>query len=163
LQSLNEELETTNEELTSRTRELDEVNARYSEMMERMPSPVFLVQDDGFINSSAQKLFGFARPSAKGMRLQELPLDSRTRRLMVRRHTAVVRSRKQSSIHNWHLATNRFEGSANVHFTPLVTSNPGQGVIVVFQVERIQNKLPAKPAKKPPRKPTPPKPRKKKK
>src|SRR5216684_300376 len=64
LQSLNEELETTNEELSSRTRELDEVNARYSEMLERMPWPVFLVDDDVRIhmfNSAAQKFFGFAQ------------------------------------------------------------------------------------------------------
>ncbi|HEY6972067.1 MAG TPA: CheR family methyltransferase [Candidatus Angelobacter sp.] len=146
LQSLNEELETTNEELSSRTRELDEVNARYSEMMERMPWPVFLVQDDGVIymfNSAAQKLFGFAKPSEKGMRLQELPLDSRTRNSMIRRHHSVVRTHRQSSLRNWHLTTNRFDGQANVHFTPLSAGSPGHGVIMVFQVDRHE-KLPAR-------------------
>jgi len=139
LQSLNEELETTNEELSSRTRELDEVNLRYSEMMERMPWPVFLVQDDALIymfNSAAQKLFGFAKPSEKGMRIQELPLDSRTRNAMLRRHKSVVKSRRQSSIRDWHLTTNRFDGIADVHFTPLSASSPGHGVIMVFQVDR---------------------------
>lgn len=88
LQSLNEELETTNEELSSRTRELDEVNARYSEMMERMPWPVLLVNNDTLIymfNSAAQKLFGFAHPSEKGMKLAELLLDNTSRQSLLRR------------------------------------------------------------------------------
>ena len=151
LQSLNEELETTNEELSSRSRELDEVNARYSEMMERMPWPVFLVQDDAVIhmfNSTAQKLFGFALPSDQGMRLQELPLDPRTRNTMVRRHRHVVQTRKPSSIRNWHLVTNRFNGSADVHFTPLSAESPGRGVIMVFQVDRNINKGSEKSRKK---------------
>ncbi len=138
LQSLNEELETTNEELSSRTRELDEVNARYSEMMERMPWPVLLVNDDTLIymfNSAAQKLFGFANPSEKGMRLQELPLNNTARQAMLRRHRSVIQTHKQSSIRNCHLVTNRFDGNADVHFTPLSTDT-GHGVIVMFQVER---------------------------
>jgi PAS domain S-box-containing protein len=142
LQSLNEELETTNEELSSRTRELDEVNARYSEMMECMPWPVFLVQEDAIIymfNSAAQRLFGFAKPE-RGMRLQELPMDTRSRQALVRRHKQVIQSRKQSNIRNWHLVTNRFDGVADVHFTPLASENPGHGIIVMFQVERGTNK-----------------------
>jgi two-component system CheB/CheR fusion protein len=138
LQSLNEELETTNEELSSRTRELDEVNARYSEMMERMPWPVLLVNDDALIymfNSAAQKLFGFAHPSEKGMKLQELPLDNKARQAMLRRHRAVVQLGKKSNIKNFHLTTNRFNGVADVHFTPLSTET-GNGVIVMFQVDR---------------------------
>ena len=148
LQSLNEELETTNEELSSRTRELDEVNARYSETMERMPWPVLLVNDDALVymfNSAAQKLFGFAHPSEKGMKLQELPLDNKARQAMLRRHRAVTHLGKKSHIRNFHLTTNRFEGAADVHFTPLSTE-PGHGVIVMFQVER-QPKAPAVKAK----------------
>ena len=138
LQSLNEELETTNEELSSRTRELDEVNARYSEMMERMPWPVLLVNNDTLIymfNSAAQKLFGFANPSEKGMRLQELPLNNAARQALLRRHRSVVHSSKKSHIRNCHLVTNRFDGTADIHFTPLST-NTGHGVIVMFQVDR---------------------------
>ena len=138
LQSLNEELENTNEELSSRTRELDEVNARYSDMMERMPWPVLLVNDDALIymfNSAAQKLFGFAHPSEKGMKLQELPLDNKARQAMLRRHRAVTHLGKKSHIRNFHLTTNRFNGVADVHFTPLSTET-GHGVIVMFQVER---------------------------
>jgi|SRR5689334_557693 len=138
LQSLNEELETTNEELSSRTRELDEVNARYSEMMERMPWPVLLVNDDTLIymfNSAAQRLFGFAHPSEKGMKLQELPLDNKARQAMLRRHRTVIQLRRQSNIRNFRLTTNRFDGAADVHFTPLSTET-GHGVIVMFQVDR---------------------------
>jgi two-component system, chemotaxis family, CheB/CheR fusion protein len=138
LQSLNEELETTNEELSSRTRELDEVNTRYSEMMERMPWPVLLVNDDTLIymfNSAAQKLFGFAHPSEKGMKLQELPLDNKARHAMLRRHRSVMQTNKQSNIRNFHLTTNRFDGLADVHFTPL-SGDTGRGVIMMFQVAR---------------------------
>jgi two-component system CheB/CheR fusion protein len=136
LQSLNEELETTNEELSSRTRELDEVNARYSEMLERMPWPVLLVKDDGLIymfSSAAKNLFGFASPSDHGMRLEELPLDNEARQIMQRRHKAVVQTRKESKIEDFHLTTNRFHGMAEVHFTPL-SIGTGQGMIVMFQV-----------------------------
>jgi two-component system CheB/CheR fusion protein len=149
LQSLNEELETTNEELSSRTRELDEVNARYSEMMERMPWPVLLVNDDTLIymfNSAAQKLFGFAHPSEKGMKLQELPLNNQARQAMLRRHRSVIQTRKQSNIRNCHLVTNRFDGVADVHFTPLSTET-GHGVIVMFQVEKTNKPPAAKPHK----------------
>ncbi len=138
LQSLNEEMETTNEELSSRTRELDEMNARYSEMMERMPWPVLLVNDDTLIymfNSAAQKLFGFAHPSEKGMKLAELPLDNSTRQALLRRHRSIIYTGKQSNIHNTHLVTNRFNGVADIHFTPLSTET-GHGVIIMFQVAR---------------------------
>ena len=139
LQSLNEELETTNEELSSRTRELDEVNARYSEMMERMPWPVFLVRDDSLIymfNSAAQKLFGFAKPAEAGMHLEELPLDARSRRALVRRHESVIKSQRQVELRHWHLTTNRFDGIADVRFTPLGSHSRGHEVILMFQVDR---------------------------
>lgn len=140
LQSLNEELETTNEELSSRTRELDELNARYSEMMERMPWPVFLVNKDTLIymfNSAAQKFFGFAPPSEQGMRLEQLPLDNRTRQTMLRRLRQVVQSGRESHLRGCHIVTNRFQGEADVRFTPLSAGGPGgQGVIVMFEVGR---------------------------
>src|SRR4029077_621531 len=137
LQSLNEELETTNEELTSRTRELDEVNARYLEMIERMPWPVLLVNDETVVymfNSAAQKLFGFANPSDKGIRLKELPLDNNTRLAMLRRHHSVLQTGKASHIRNCRFITNRFDGMTDIHFTPLSAGAAGGGVIVIFHV-----------------------------
>jgi hypothetical protein len=90
---------------------------------------------------AAQKLFGFAHPSEKGMKLQELPLDNKARQAMLRRHRAVIQLGKQSHIKNFHLTTNRFNGVTDVHFTPLSTET-GLGVIVMFQVDR-QNKAAA--------------------
>jgi transcriptional regulator with PAS, ATPase and Fis domain len=145
LQSLNEELETTNEELTSRSRELDEVNARYSEMMERMPWPVMLVNNETLIylfNSSAQKLFGFANPSSKGIFLKELPLDNNTRKAMLRRHRAVLQTGKPTSIRNCHFITNRLDGYTDIHFTPL-SGQTSEGSMV-FQVERQEKAFPHK-------------------
>ncbi|HLY92730.1 MAG TPA: CheR family methyltransferase [Candidatus Angelobacter sp.] len=147
LQSLNEELETTNEELSSRTRELDEVNARYSEMIERMPWPVLLVNDDTIIymfNSAAKRLFGFANPSDRGIRLQELPLDNNTRLAIVRRHRLVSQSHKASSIRNCRFITNRMDGTTDVYFTPLSGATAGGGVIIIFQVERQDRAFPNK-------------------
>lgn len=86
-------------------------------------------------NSAAQKLFGFAHPSEKGMKLAELLLDNTSRQSLLRRHRAVIQSGKQSNIHNTHLITNRFDGVADIYFTPLSTET-GHGVIVMFQVDR---------------------------
>ena len=136
LQSLNEELETTNEELSARTRELDEVNARYSEMVERMPLPVFLVNEDGAIymfNTAAQNLFGFASPSSRGMQLDELPLDQKSRALLHECYLRVVRSHMQQELQNHRISTNRFNGMVNIHFIPLSRGSSGHGVIVMFQ------------------------------
>ena len=146
LQSLNEELETTNEELSSRSRELDELNARYSEMIERMPWPVFLVNNDTLIymfNSAAQKLFGFAPPSEQGMRLEQLPLDNRTRQSMLRRHRQVVQTGRESRMRGSQIVTNRFHGIADVRFTPLTSGESSRGVIVMFEVGRQTKTLPA--------------------
>jgi two-component system, chemotaxis family, CheB/CheR fusion protein len=138
LQSLNEELETTNEELSARTRELDEVNARYSEMLERMPWPVFLINEDGAIymfNSAAQGLFGFASPSVKGMQLKELPLDGKSRQLLEERYTFVVKSHIGTELRNRRISTNRFQGKVTVHFIPLSKGSSGHGVIVMFETK----------------------------
>jgi two-component system CheB/CheR fusion protein len=139
LQSLNEELETTNEELSSRSRELDEVNARYSEMLEQMPWPVLVADHKGLIymfNSAAQKLFGFAEPSERGIRLEELPMDNRSRQAVLRRHQAAVETKKQSSLRKLHLVTNRFDDEVDLHFTPLARDNERNSVIVMFEVQQ---------------------------
>jgi two-component system CheB/CheR fusion protein len=151
LQSLNEELETTNEELSARSRELDEVNARYTEMMERMPWPVFLVNEDGAIymfNSAAQNLFGFASPSAKGMQLKELPLDGKSRQLLEERYQFVVKSHAGAELRNRWMTTNRFQGMVTVHFIPLSKGSSGHGVIVMFEKKEAGSKRPTLPAGK---------------
>jgi PAS domain S-box-containing protein len=132
-------LETTNEELSSRTRELDEVNARYSEMLERMPWPVLLADQAGIIymfNSAAKRLFGFADPSERGIRLEELPMDSRSRQAILRRHQTAVAMKKPSSLRRLHLVTNRFDDEVDVHFTPLARDSGRNSVIVMFEVQQ---------------------------
>jgi len=47
LQSLNEELENMNEELEFRTRELDNLNSRYADTLERMPWAVTVLDSNG--------------------------------------------------------------------------------------------------------------------
>jgi two-component system CheB/CheR fusion protein len=147
LQSLNEELENTNEELSARTKELDEVNSRYADMMERMPWPVLLINATGVVfmhNSAAKKLFGFANPSDQGLTIEELPLDNNTRKALVRRHRMVSESGKPASIRNCHLITNRMDGYADIHFTPLAGATSGRGMIVVFEVEQQDTAFPYK-------------------
>jgi len=151
LQSLNEELETTNEELSARTRELDEVNARYSEMIERMPWPVFLINEDGAIymfNSAAQSLFGFASPSVKGMQLKELPLDGKSRQLLEDRYQFVLNSHAGTELRNRRMTTNRFQGTVTVHFIPLSKGSSGHGVIVMFETRSGGSRRPKLPAGK---------------
>lgn len=112
-------------------------------MMERMPWPVFLVDQDGLIymfNSAARKLFGFAEPSEKGMRLEELPMDNHSRQNMVRRHRSAMDTQKQSSLRDLHLITNRFDGRTDVHFTPLSRDSERHGVIVMFEVQMGKKK-----------------------
>ncbi|HST77459.1 MAG TPA: CheR family methyltransferase [Verrucomicrobiae bacterium] len=139
LQSLNEELETTNEGLSARTRELDQVNARYSEMIERMPFPVLLVHEDGSIymfNSACQELFGFASPSVRGMKIDELPLDAASRRMMIQKYQQVVDKNVQSELLKRPITTNKFAGVVDVHLIPLSQGSSGHGVIVMLQPER---------------------------
>lgn len=156
LQSLNEELETTNEELSSRTKELDEVNARYSEVLERMPWPVLLVNDDLHIpmyNSAAQKLFGYATPSEKGMHLAELPLTTAEQNFLIRNYNNAIRTKKNVTVRNRPLTTNAFHGLADVHFIPLSHNNPGHSALIMFEIKRQsangkEHKAAPKPAKK---------------
>ena len=49
LQSLNEELETTNQELEERTKELDQVNNVYEQTLEKIRLPVMLVNQERHI------------------------------------------------------------------------------------------------------------------
>jgi len=95
-------------------------------------------------NSAAQKLFGFANPSDKGIRLKELPLDNNTRLAMLRRHTFVLQSGKASHIRNCRFITNRFDGTTDIHFTPLGGGATGSGTIVIFHVVEQSKAFPRK-------------------
>src|SRR4029077_7179182 len=113
----------------------------------RMPWPVLLVNNDTVVymfNSAAQKLFGFANPSEKGIRLKELPLDNNTRLAMLRRHTFVLQSGKPSHIRNCRFITNRFDGMTDIHFTPLSAGATGSGTLVIFHVVEQNKAFPRK-------------------
>jgi hypothetical protein len=60
----------------------------------------------------------------------------------------VMQTHKQSNIRNFHLTTNRFDGVADVHFTPL-SSETGRGVIMMFQVARQKNVAPKEKVQRP--------------
>ena len=95
LQSLNEELETTNAELNVRGQQLENLSEQYDAMLNRMPLPVLVVDYHRTIhlfNSAAQKLLGFPKPSAEGMRVDQLPLPAATRRLLAEKHNAALRA-----------------------------------------------------------------------
>jgi len=136
LQSLNEELETTNAELQERSKQLDELNQHYGAMVERMPLPVLLVNADGSIhlfNSAAQKLLGFADPSAAGIRLDQLPLPTAMRRLLAEKHVAVVRAGRPEVLTHRMLETDENPGFANIHISPVLSDRPEHGVLIIFE------------------------------
>jgi hypothetical protein len=70
------------------------------------------------------------------MRLEQLPLDNRTRQSMVRRLHQVVQTGRESHMRGANIVTNRFSGVVDLRFTPLAASGSTQGVIVMFEVGR---------------------------
>jgi nitrogen-specific signal transduction histidine kinase len=111
------------------------------------------VDQEGLVymfNSAAQKLFGFAEPSERGMRLEELPMDNHSRQALLRRHQSVVQTQKQTAVRNLHMVTNRFDGQSDVHFTPLSRDTGRRAVIVMFEVQQPgKGKKEVRRAKKP--------------
>ena len=138
LHSLNEELETTNEELEQRTHDLEESTARYAETLAQMPIPIAVVNDAAEIqlwNSAAERLFNLAAEGVKGLKLKQLPISSRLRGTLVRRHDAVLRSLKPALVRDFKVALDGFAGLVNLRFTP-ISSSAGKGVLVVFDPQR---------------------------
>ena len=136
LKSLNEELEDINEELAKRSKQLDDANARYSEMVERMPWPMVLTTSDGSIgiyNSAAQRLFGFATPSNDGMKLREVPMSSDNHEKLAG-HLASACDKKQNvTVEPFQLSTNSGSQSVRVHIKPMFLAEKSQGALVMFE------------------------------
>ncbi|HEU5451444.1 MAG TPA: PAS domain S-box protein, partial [Terriglobales bacterium] len=138
LHSLNEELETTNEELEMRTRDLEESTTRYAETLAQMPSPIAVVNDNAEIqlwNSAAERLFNLASAGVKGLKLKQLPIASRLRTTLVRRHESVLRSLKPALVRDFKVTLDGFNGPVNLRFTP-ISSSAGKGVLIVFDPQR---------------------------
>ena len=146
LHSLNEELETTNDELEQRTRDLEEMSARYAETLALMPLPIVVVNDAAEVqlwNSASEKLFGIDAKGMTGLKLKQLPLGSRLRATMVRRHEGVVRSQQASVVRGVHIDAENFTGEVDLRFTP-IPGSAGRGVLIV-----IDPHYPARAAGKP--------------
>ena len=104
------ELENMNEELEFRTRELDSVNSRYAETLERMPWAVTVLDSDGkvqFWNSAAEKLFDIQANSVIGLELSQLPIQPEVRDGLVRRRKAIVERNTPMLLRNQQLKVKR--------------------------------------------------------
>jgi two-component system CheB/CheR fusion protein len=138
LHSLNEELETTNDELEMRTRELDEINRRYAETLEQMPSPIVVVNEDNRIllwNSAAQKLFGHDAKGAVGMHLEHLPISSGLRSGLLQRLRTVVETQRSASITVQKFKSVGFNGKVAITLSP-VNSPTARTVLIIFDATR---------------------------
>ncbi|HWR13280.1 MAG TPA: CheR family methyltransferase [Terriglobales bacterium] len=158
LQSLNEELENMNEELERRSRELNELTSRYAETLRLMPWPVLLVDREEKIqlwNSAAQKLFGVGATSVVGVNVDQLPMDSELRKSILRRCRFVAAKAKPAVLKNEKFKTASFEGSFDLHFTPLSRDTDHlDGVLIMFgpingELNSRRSSTPTAPAKKP--------------
>ncbi len=134
LHSLNEELENMNEELEHRTKELNELTSRYAETLRRMPWPVILLDKERKIqlwNGVAQRLFGVGATSVAGVELARLPLEESLRTALLRRCNQVLAERRPVILRDRHIKGVP-EGSFDIHFTPIVTGDKLEGVMVMF-------------------------------
>ncbi len=136
LQSLNEELENMNEELEHRTHELNDLTARYAETLRGMPWPVLLIDRDERIqlwNTAAQRLFGVGATSVVGVNVDQLPLNAELRKSLTRKYRAVLSKNKPSILRNERFATAKYQGTFDLHFTPIGRDNSQMdGVLVMF-------------------------------
>ncbi|HKD90463.1 MAG TPA: CheR family methyltransferase [Terriglobales bacterium] len=136
LQSLSEELENMNEELEQRTHELTALNAHYTDILQRMPWPVVLVDAQERIqlwNAAAQQWFGVGSTSVVGVDMERLPLEAATRRALVRRFRAVMASAKPSVLRSVQLRNRGELGEFDIHFAPVCrNASNTEGVLVMF-------------------------------
>ena len=136
LQSLNEELENMNEELERRSRELNELTSRYAETLRLMPWPVLLVDKEEKIqlwNGAAQRLFGVGPTSVVGVSVDQLPMSDELRKSIVRRCRFVATKNKPTVLKDEKFQTANFEGSFDLHFTPLSRETDHMdGVLIMF-------------------------------
>jgi two-component system, chemotaxis family, CheB/CheR fusion protein len=136
LKSLNEELEEINEELAKRSRQLDEFSARYSEMVEQMPWPLLLARADGSVNvynSAAQKLFGFATPSAQGMSLRQVPMTNANHIDLAEYIKTVAETGEVLVVDDFKLSTNSGIGAIRIHIRPMPAGEAQKGALVMFE------------------------------
>ncbi len=133
LQSLNEELETTNQELEERGKELDQLNSIYSQTLEKIRMPVMLVAQDRrilFWNTMALRMFGFKSRPPVNFTLEQLPLPEALRRLLIRRHRAVLVSQKPIVFRNQTLDGKN--SAVDIHFSTVAEEDRSVRVLITF-------------------------------
>jgi PAS domain S-box-containing protein len=134
LHALNEELETMNTELRARTEEMDQLNVRYVETLERMPFPIMLLDEKlriDFLNSGAQRLFGFKPKAAVELDLEQLPVSEAARKLLRRKHQNALQRNAPLIASGDRLGIKGLE-SATVQFTQVRYRNQ-KNVLVMIQ------------------------------
>ena len=135
LQSLNEELETTNQELEERTKDLDQINNVYVQTLEKIRLPVMLVNQERqieFWNTMALRLFGFKSKPPVNLSLEQLPLSEELRRLLMRRHRAVLVKKQPVVAHGQKLGV-RFDGAADIHFSVISREDDTTNVLIMIE------------------------------
>src|SRR5436309_1845036 len=135
LQSLNEELETTNQELEDRTKELDQVNSVYSQTLEKIRLPVMLVDQDlriEFWNGRALRLFGFKNKPPMEITIDQLPLSSELRNVLIRRHRAVLLKEEPAIAHGQFLG-GKLNLTADIHFSVIPREDRTNNVLIMFE------------------------------
>src|SRR6266536_3200990 len=135
LQSLNEELETTNTELEDRTKELDQVNSVYAQTLEKIRLPVMLVDQDlriEFWNGRALRLFGFKNKPPMEITIDQLPLSSELRNVLVRRHRAVLLKEEPAIAHGQFLG-GQLNLTADIHFSVIPREDHTNNVLIMFE------------------------------
>jgi two-component system CheB/CheR fusion protein len=135
LQSLNEELETTNQELQERTKELDQVNSVYALTLERIRRPVMLVNEERHIefwNAMALRLFGFKNRPPMDLTIDQLPLSEHLKKLLIRRHRAVLLKGQPTVAYSQDLGT-RLNSVADIHFSVIPREDHSHNVLIMFE------------------------------
>lgn len=135
LQSLNEELETTNQELEERTKELDQVNSVYAQTLEKIRLPVLLVNNERHIefwNSMALRLFGFKSKPPVNLTIDQLPLPSNLKNLLIRRHRAVL-VKEQPFVTRGQDLGSHFGSTADIHFSVIPREDRTNNVLIMFE------------------------------
>jgi len=135
LQSLNEELETTNQELEERTKELDQVNSVYAQTLEKIRLPVMLVDQERHIefwNARALRLFGFKNKPPMELTIDQLPLSSELRSVLVRRHRAVLLKEEPTVARGQYLG-GKLNLTADIHFSVIPREDRTNNVLIMFE------------------------------
>jgi PAS domain-containing protein len=150
LQSLNEELETTNQELEERTKELDQVNSVYAQTLEKIRLPVMLVNQERHIefwNQMALRLFGFKSKPPMDLTIDQLPLSEGMRKLLIRRHRAVLVKDQPLIARSQDLGP-RYGSIADIHFSIIPREDRTRNVLIMFEPRAMDGGRPGNAARK---------------